>query len=62
MIKRQMYSTEEAAKLLGVRPNTMWHSLSMRGHYLGLRPVRMPNRYLRWDAETVNKLAQGVQV
>lgn len=58
---KSTYSTQEAAARLGVKPRTIVHSVGQRGHYFGIRPVKMPNRFLRWNAAEVDKLAQGVQ-
>jgi hypothetical protein len=31
----------------------------MKGEYFGIRPVKMPNRMLRWPADLVDRLARG---
>lgn len=53
------YSTEETATILGVKPHTLRAGLCTRGEYMGLRPVKLPNRMLRWPADSVDRLARG---
>ena len=48
--------TENAARQLGVKPPTMRHSLCLRGHYLGIRPVKLPNGRLLWPLDAIQKL------
>jgi hypothetical protein len=47
-------STEEAAQALGVAAQTLRKQMCVAGHYAGLRPVKLPNRFLRWPAEGVH--------
>lgn len=49
-------STEELASALKVRPQTIRAGLCRDGHYMGLRPSKLPNRFLLWDAIAVNAL------
>ena len=51
--------TAEAAEVLRVRPQTLRHSLCLKGHYMGLRPVKLPNGRLLWEAAAVAALASG---
>ena len=51
--------TTEAADVLRVRPQTLRHSLCLKGHYMGLRPVKLPNGRLLWEAAAVAALASG---
>jgi hypothetical protein len=53
------YSTEEAAAVLKVLPNTLRSALSRDGHYFGLRPKKARNRFLIWDAVEVDALLSG---
>jgi len=52
-------TTEEVGAILRVRPQTIRASLCRRGHYLGLHPIKLGNRLLRWDARAVERLLDG---
>lgn len=52
-------STEEAAAKLCAAPQTPRASLCRLGHWLGMRPVKLPNGRLLWDAAEVERLANG---
>lgn len=56
------YSTEEAAKKFNVQPATLRYALSVRGSYFGIRPNKLPNRFLVWPADQVDALAAGVDI
>ncbi len=45
---RKLLSTNEKAAEIGIKPDTLRHALCTRGHYFGLRPIKGPNRFLRW--------------
>ncbi len=51
--------TTEAADRLRVRPQTLRRALCLSGHYLGLRPVKLPNGRLLWDSVAVEALTEG---
>lgn len=51
--------TLEAAERLRIKPQTIRRSLCMSGHYLGLRPTKLPNGRLLWDAAAVDALLNG---
>jgi len=53
------YSTEVLAEHLGIKPQTIRAALCRNGHYLGLRPIKMPNRRLLWPAADVTELLSG---
>jgi len=57
--KPRSLNTEEAAAALRVRPNTLRVGLCKNGHYLGLRPIKLPNGRLLWDASQIDALARG---
>lgn len=48
--------TESFASSLGVKAQTVRHSLCQKGHYMGVRPVKLPNRFLRWPADAAAKI------
>lgn len=52
-------STEALAAALGIKPNTPRAALCRDGHYMGIRPVKMPNRLLMWPADEVARLLAG---
>ena len=52
-------STEEAATRLRAAPQTPRASLCRLGHWLGMRPTKLPNGRLLWDAAEVERLAAG---
>ena len=52
-------TTEEMAGLLRIVPQTARAGLCRNGHYLGMRPVKLPNGKLLWDASEVEQLISG---
>jgi hypothetical protein len=52
-------STEEAAAKFRVANQTPRASLCRLGHWMGMRPVKLPNGRLLWDAAEVERLASG---
>lgn len=52
-------STEQAAAILKVKPQTLRAALCRDGHYMGLRPSKLPNRFLLWDASAIDALLNG---
>ncbi len=52
-------STDEAAALLKIKPQTMRAALCRDGHYLGARPAKSANRFLKWNAADIECLATG---
>jgi hypothetical protein len=52
-------TTEEVAKLFKVRPNTIRVSLCRFGHYLGIQPIKLPNRRLLWPESEVLAALRG---
>jgi hypothetical protein len=58
----EFLNTESLAELLGVKAQTVRSALCRHGHYLGLRPVKMPNRFLRWRAADAERLLAGERI
>lgn len=52
-------STEALAILLFVCQQSIRASYCKNGHYLGLIPIKLPNRRLLWDADEVDALIAG---
>jgi hypothetical protein len=55
-------STEEAAALLKVKPQTLRAALCRDGAYLGARPFKSANRFLLWNAADIERLAAGQSI
>jgi hypothetical protein len=55
-------STEEAAAALKVKPQTLRAALCRDGHYMGTRPVKSANRFLKWNASEIERLAAGESI
>lgn len=53
------YSTEEAAAVLKIKPQTLRAALCRDGHYFGCRPKKGPNRFLIWSAVEIDALLNG---
>lgn len=49
-------TTNQLADALGVKGSTVRRSLCVRGHYLGVRPVKLPNGRLLWPLSEVERL------
>lgn len=52
-------TTEELAASMRIVSQTARASLCRHGHYLGMRPVKLPNGKLLWDAAEVQRLLAG---
>jgi len=51
--------TLEAADRLRIKPQTIRRALCLSGHYLGLKPVKLPNGRLLWDASAIDAILGG---
>lgn len=58
----KIFSTEDLAQVFDVEPASIRSALSRRGHYMGLRPVKLPNRRLAWPANDVVRLLNGEEL
>ena len=56
------YSTEQAAAVLHIRPQTLRAALCRDGHYFGIRPIKLPNRMLAWPVEAIERVTAGGEV
>lgn len=52
-------STNELAALGKVVPQSIRAAVCRNGHWMGLRPIKLPNRRLLWDAEAATKVFNG---
>lgn len=48
--------TAEAAAVLRVRPQTLRRAHCLKGEYMGMRPTKLPNGRLLWDAAAIDRL------
>lgn len=55
----RIYSTEEAAKLLKIRPQTLRAALCRDGNYAGVKARKLPSRFLGWPADEIERLVRG---
>jgi hypothetical protein len=49
-------STDELASLGKVKPDSIRSAYCRDGEWMGLRPVKLPNRRLLWDATEAAKI------
>lgn len=56
---REYITTEEAAELLGLRPQTLRKAYSSEGSYFSVVPKKAKNRRLYWNADQVRALIGG---
>lgn len=56
-----MLTTEQFAEKLHVKPNTVRSALCRTGSYMGIRPVKLPNRFLAWPDDAVERLVAQSQ-
>jgi hypothetical protein len=49
-------STEELAARLGIKAQTLRAAFCRDGAYFGVRPLKAKNRFLRWPADSVERL------
>lgn len=61
-VTRQKLTTEELAAFLRVVPQTVRAGLCRKGHFCGLKPLKLPNGKLLWDAAEVERLLSGAEV
>lgn len=54
----KLITTKQFAHAVGVQGATVRRSLCINGHYLGIRPVKLPNGRLAWPE---NALAQLIE-
>lgn len=54
--QRETCTTEEFAVFVGVKATTIRRAYCVTGHYLNLRPTKLPNKRLLWSAAEVRQL------
>lgn len=59
IITPEKCTTSETATMLRTTPQTIRSGLCRNGHYLGLKPVKLPNGKLLWDSTAIQRLVSG---
>jgi hypothetical protein len=62
MEARDLINTATLAAMLGVKEQTLRSAICRRGDYYGLRPLKLPNRLLRWSRAEAERLLRGERV
>jgi hypothetical protein len=52
-------TTEDLAEKLGIKPQSIRSALCRNGSYYGLQPAKMPNRFLLWPSDSLERLTNG---
>ena len=52
-------STEQAAAALHIKPQTLRAALCRDGHYAGVKPHKLPSRFLAWSADEIDAIVRG---
>jgi hypothetical protein len=58
-IPTRKYSTDALAAQFMVKPNSVRSAVCRNGHYMGIRPIKLPNGLLAWPADDVDRIASG---
>ncbi|MEN8512002.1 DNA-binding protein [Burkholderia sp. RS02] len=58
-VGRQFITTEELAGALHLRPQSIRKRYMETGSYHGVRPVKLPNRFLAWPLDAVERLMRA---
>jgi len=54
-------TTQQMAEIFGVRQATIRHALCLHGHYLNVRPLKLPNRRLLWPFNEIQKVLDSAR-
>lgn len=52
--------THDFAQSLGVKSTTVHRNLCIKGHYMGVVPVKLVNRRLLWPEDAVQRIIEGI--
>lgn len=58
----KILSTEEFARSLLVKPESVRHAVCTQGHYHGIVPTKLPNRRLAWLETDQQKLLASLGI
>jgi len=53
---RKYISTSDLAYTFGVKSTTIHRTLCIKGHYMGIRPIKLPNGRLLWAKDAIQKI------
>ncbi len=56
---RRQWTTEQLAAEFHVVANTPRAALCRAGHWMGMRPTKLPNGKLLWDAAAAERVLNG---
>jgi hypothetical protein len=56
--EKKYCSTEEFSEKFTVKADTIRRGLCVRGHYLGVKPIKLPNGRLLWPNVSPEQLAK----
>lgn len=59
---RKYLTTDEAAAILCLQPQTLRKSYSQHGHYMSIKPRRAPNRRLYWNIDEIKAVLEGPKI
>lgn len=57
--QKKRVPTSTLARRFGVMPDTVRRNLCTKGHFLGLRPLKLPNTRLLWPDVYPETLTEG---
>lgn len=53
------YTTAEAAAQLRYQPQTLRREYCLKGHFWGIKPIKLPGGRLLWPADEIDALSCG---
>jgi hypothetical protein len=60
MEKNEFLPTSKFAEALGVQGASVRRGLCVRGEYMGIRPIKLPNNRLLWPKKDLDRLLSQV--
>ena len=60
-MRNDFMGTDELAELMRVNSNSIRARLCREGHYFGVKPKKLPNRFLAWPRADVARLLAGTK-
>lgn len=58
-MQRDHLTTNEFAASMGVKGDSVRRRLCVTGHYLGIRPIKLPNGRLLWPEDERQRVLRG---
>ena len=59
MAQQVLGTTKEAASVVHQKPQTLLKHYCEKGHYYGIKPIKLPSRLLLWDMAAIEALLNG---